>query len=339
MLVEKSVLEQAINDRNEKISNSVLTSAINYYVSDDDKEVTFGFLDPKQIGIKIGNVKASNMQSVEACFEAWATIIYTHYLKKAGTVVLSADFSVDPDWSIFENPHYGRFLYRALRFFQQYEWFSLDEKLKAEVMKFDEYLRKGKFTNNSPKKECSKNPAGLESVVESLFAKTDSTSNRSLKKKLGLNNKIYRQLPVGLFKNEILGKNQIFARKKAAIDLWTIQDDTFYLIELKAENKMVGAITEIFFYSNYAFDLFIKNDDNDKNSPFVLDKKENKRGYDQIIAQTKNLKRVNGFLLLDKGSDHPFITDEVIDVLNNTKSGSPNIEYGKIPYTLAIEVN
>ena len=312
-----------------------------------DEKVGLRFKFQKQIGIKMGDTKASNMQEDEACFEAWATIIYTHYLKTSGKVELSAAFDIDPDWRKYVNhPHYGRFLYRALRFSQQYEWFSLDKSLESEVEKFDEYLKSKKpFINNSPKKECSKNTSGLEAFVESIFAKTNSPGNKSLKERLGLKNvEIYRQLPVGLFKNKKAATNQIFAHNKAAIDLWTIKDDIFYPIELKADNRKVGAITEIFFYSNYAFDLFIKT--NDKASPFILDTEGNKRGYDQIKEQSKNLKKVRGFLLLDeanpsedrKGSNHPLITDEVIDALNNTKHGSPDIEYGKILYTLAIRV-
>ena len=141
------------------ISKSKLTELINFSEKNGIVKMTIPSL--KQIGINEKNAKASNMQNEEACFEGWAVIHRAAGTKK---VVLGVDVGIDYNRinifkeSVFKNPHYGRFLYRALRFSEQYkEWFELDETLNAVVQDFKYMLSRSKFTNNIPSRNCSDN--------------------------------------------------------------------------------------------------------------------------------------------------------------------------------------
>ena len=317
------------------ISRSKLTSLINFSEKNGVVKMTFPCL--KQIGINEKNVKAINMQKEEACFEGWAVILRATGTKK---VVLGVDAGIDYNRinifkeCVFKNPHYGRFLYRALRFSEQYkEWFELDETLNAVVQDFKYMLSRSKFTNNIPSRNCSENAENThpEINIEKRFAgnkKTELWSSAELKSQ----GNIYRQLPVGLFQGTVAKGNGIFSGGGSAIDLWTIDHDTLCVFELKAKNPMIGAITEVFFYSNLAYDIFIGS--KDESSPFKLNRNdENKkifRGYDELLNSSKDLKSIKGFLLLDNESDHKLITNEVLEVLN--KNTVSNITYKKIIY-------
>lgn len=320
-----------------KFLNIDLPSLINYYVSDDNKlKIAF---------TKLEQIKSNNMQEDNSCFEGWAFALYTYYLKKNGTVILDVDFNFDHDEiHILKNQHYGRFLYRALRFSEQYSaWFSLGEKLTYAINKFKNYLESNTFTNNFPDRECTPSDeysAGkqrikkLERSIEEKFADTEK-GNAELRKLLGLKNeeKIYRQLPAGLFEKEKRKDMRVFPGNASAIDLWTISGDSFYPLELKAKNRMVGAITEIFFYSNYAYDMFINSSKD--NSPFYLNKKvKSKRGYGEIVEKSESLKSVKGYLLLDESSVHPFFTKEVFDVMNTVTASDSNYHAPQITYDL-----
>ena len=326
------------------ISKSELTGLITFSENDGIVKMTIPSL--KQIGIKEKNIKASNMQQDEACFEGWAVILRATGTKK---VVLGVDNAIDYKRinifkeSVFKNPHYGRFLYRALRFSEQYrDWFELDETLNAAVQDFKYMLSKSKFTNNIPSRNCSENTENTHPEIntEKRFA-SDKKSELWGLAGLKSQGNIYRQLPVGLFQGTVARGNGIFSGGGSAIDLWTIDNDTFCVFELKAKNEMVGAITEVFFYSNLAYDIFIGS--KDKSSPFKLNRNdENKkifRGYDELLNKSKDLKYIQGFLLLDEGkggSVHTLFKDKeflkVLNDINKSDSRGGKIKYDMITY-------
>lgn len=70
---------------------------------------------------------------------------------------------------------------------------------------------------------------------------------------------VYRQLPAGLFEESVARDNAVFTGGKSAIDLWSVNGNTINIIELKTNNPMIGIVTEIFFYSNYVYDLVSKD--------------------------------------------------------------------------------
>ncbi len=292
----------------------------------------------------------TNMQDNKAAFEGWAFAVYTHthYAKakpkdfKIELELNNADYDIIPKNSDYlnhgRNGHVNRFLYRALRFSQQYkEWFSLSENLKAQVQKFEEYLYNNTFINNSPeddKETKEENGYITEKFVEKLIEKQIGT-NEKWKNLVDSDGKIFRQLPVGLFKyngnNVVENKDRIFTGGSSAIDLWSCKDeDIINIFELKYDNRMIGIITEIFFYCNYVRDMYCKNG--------MIKFKCNKgslRGYDRICK--KNFKAIKGFMLYDDGKLHPLITSDLIKNMNENKA---KIEYAKIAYTLIdIECN
>lgn len=238
-----------------------------------------------------------NMQDNRACFEAWCLIIKA----KASDSDLKIELDVrditeaDYDGNLPKNGHLGRFLYRILKFREQYkDWFKLSEKLENLKDKFKTYLDSHTFVTSAPDKEPKEDIANynLESYVEYLFC--DSISAQ--KDILGLSSgtTIDRQLPVSLFDATKSNTTGVFTGGKSAIDFWAVDGDTINVYELKSDNPMVGIITEIFFYSNYVHDVFIsKSLDHGKGSVEIED--GTYRSYDKIKGNKG--KQVKGIML------------------------------------------
>lgn len=284
------------------------------------------------------NVKVINMQYPPACFEGWAVILKTYvidiYPQCYDKVQLSCpNITLTKDTKV----HLMRFLYRVLRFSEQYDWFTIDDELADVINSFKPYLQK-RLVNNYPNPCDSTAPAKInESTIEFLLSKktTDGTDKTlyTYFNKIGIPNDgltIDRQLPVGLFIGTNGSNIRFFPGGKAAIDLWgstQTKPNDFYLFELKYNNPMIGTITEAFFYANYMHDLL------DKNGAFTLSDngKDNFRNYSTIYSlKDKNINKIHAVMLLDKGSIHPTITPELLDVLN--KGNQKAIEYSLAEY-------
>ena len=351
--VKKDILAALKKAEGDK-GNISLPSESLRFIEQENKTLWIEFTDCKYI---IGydyedkegkNVhKNYNMQDSGVCFEGWAVIIKTYcdYDK----IVLDVK-NVKDEKGLYENwiekrngldaknGHVGRFFYRALRFCEQYEWFSLSKELEMEVKLFEDYIsQEKKFWNNIPKGKAGKSEAEekAENDIEDQLAKADTLYKALLNRK-GLefdkNDAVYRQLPVGLFEDEVKTKNTVFTGGKSAIDLWTCHDDILYLIELKYNNKMVGIITEIFFYSNYMWDLIRDNGGFEISKPGNRKEEEEAglRGYDKI--QRGKYKQIKGVLLADEGFYHPLVTEQVIETLNGNKKELAPIEYVRAAY-------
>lgn len=257
----------------------------------------------------------NNMQEAVNAFEAWSIAIHLA-TKKA--IILDTDGPINYDK--YENQmHLCRFLYRALRFQEQYSWFGLSDYLQDEISKFSVYISNGIFINNYPHGNAgTKTKHNDENLVEGIIAK-DGIPGFT-------NNPIYRQLPVGLYKNSLADKNMIFIGGKAAIDLWTWKDSEFVVIELKADRnkkkKMAGIVTEIFFYSNYMRDLLCRQ-------VFTLNRGANncERGYENILNGSFNA--ITGVMLANVY--HPIITRNFLNVLNDNRC---EIRYEKMTYDI-----
>lgn len=138
--------------------------------------------------------------------------------------------------------------------------------------------------------------------------------------------KLYRQLSVGLFEESVKKENAFFTGGNSAIDLWAIDDEYIAIFELKTNRKMIGIITELFFYSQFVNDIFVKC----KNiQPADLDDKES--GYYYLASEETSKKKIKAYFLTN--GLHPLITNEVIEVLNNGINGKDNvISYDSIEY-------
>lgn len=257
-----------------------------------------------------------NMQDDSGAFEGWALALYVHYLNRGGTVSLDIPEDAPPDaedlYRKFD--HYSRFLYRVLRF-SQYPWFRLSSRLRERVGAFDAFLKSYDFTNHVPSGSAVGRKQG-ESHVEGRFADAASREGAWLLQELGAG-EIYRQLPVGLYR----GRDPVFPGGRAAIDLWTLSDGVVTVLELKTGgNKGVGVLSELFFYTNYVYDMFVE-----KGNRFHPDAGGGDRGYQALQSASG----VRGCLLLDKASRHPLITDSILEELNRGA-----ITYGCLEYEL-----
>lgn len=300
-----------------------------FLFSEDDSVLTMTFRSKHSIGL---GSSPRNMQQDAAAFEGWAVVLYVHYLGGQGSICLDVQEDLpQPDDSLYTTyHHYSRFLYRALRFSRQYPWFQLSQSLERQVEAFQHYLGRHTFKNNLPGKEAGVK-GKLESAVESRFASEEEDAPL-LRSMLGhtAGGGIFRQLPVGLFQDFVAKENRVFTGGTSAIDLWTVEGDTLTVLELKADNKMVGAVTELFFYANYAYDMFVSTD-----GPFQKSDGGRERGYDTLLRG--GLRRVRGCLLLDEESCHPLIDDAVIAALNQTSH--PGITYDRLIYHLELEAS
>lgn len=292
------------------------------------------------------NKAGKNMQHLSACFEGWATILKTYVIDsmpdKYNQVELRCSDLVLPIEPSTANGHLMRFLYRVLRFSEQYDWFTMDDELADVINSFKPYLQK-RLVNNYPNPFDSKAPAKIkESTIEFLLSKkpTDGTDKTlyTYFNKIGIPNDgltIDHQLPVGLFIGTKGSDTRFFPGGKAAIDLWGLtqtKPNDFYIFELKysketSKNKKVGIISETFFYANYMVDLL------DKNGAFTIneDAEQKLRNYSTIVEfKHKELNKIHAVMLVNKGQIYPAITPELLAVLN--QGNQKAIEYSLAEY-------
>ena len=191
-----------------------------------------------------------NMQDTRACFEAWCLIIKakTEEQKKEPKLEIVLDVKdikeADYDGKLPKNGHWGRFLYRILKFSEQYKyWFELSSTLGKIKDKFQNYLDSHTFVTSAPDKKPKEDIANsnLESYVEYLFC--DSISAQKDILNLHSVTTIDRQLPVSLFEGSKSSTTGVFTGGKSAIDFWALNGDTINVYELKSDNPMVGIIT------------------------------------------------------------------------------------------------
>jgi hypothetical protein len=285
-------------------------------------EVTIKLLDGKKI-------VEGNMQEVGNAFEGWA--IVAHACIKKDVVLYVNDCSCFPKDGYIGHGHYNRFLYRIMKFKEQYEWFKLEDSLGKKADDFRDYLKKEKgfLVNNTPKDEAGGNDQNCnENSIEKLMAEKGV-----LKEILGDtpnvgDNLVHRQLPVGLFNREKLKDKSIFTYGHSAIDLWNINGDTINVVELKYKNKMIGIITEAFFYSNFILDLV------DNKGLFSLAEGNDCRGYSEL---KKGMSRVNGIMLAD--SYHPCLDKEIIEYELNHNKNADKLKYYIAKYCANVTVS
>lgn len=274
--------------------------------------VSDGVLD---MTLSAERIQGRNMQYDYNAFEGWAVAIYSAYDRKI-TIRLDID---ELKYEHYEgNGHLCRSLYRALRFSENYDWFSLGPNVEGHVLDFKKYLQSNRFINNAPKGEAgSKSEHNEENAMEAEFAK-DGVLAKRLSGKIDVgDNTIFRQLPIGIFRDVVTTGNEVFTRGKSAIDLWTWNGCDMYIIELKTnKNRKIGIISEIFFYAHCIADLVLPG------GAFELNNKIHKsssddRGYAELLAHRSEFEKIHGLMLAE--SFHPLVNDDAVDVLNSGK--------------------
>ncbi len=306
------------------------------------RDIDFEFLDntlimylkKKAIGIGYKNSKGklsyTNMQADAAAFEGWAVVIKTYWNKDCDYNVrldiLDSELDELPNpTDVFMNKgtskkggHYGRFLFRASKFSEEYSWFNLSEKIKKSVDIYEQLLKEHKCRNHLPDKDAGVNDHLEIQIEESFYENPNEIVKITNNKVIG---KIYRQLGVWLESDD--ANIQFLTSGRSAIDLWNITGNTLNVFELKAgRNYKVGIITELFMYMEYCHDMFLKGA---RFSPRSMAEDNTLgRGYGKLV--NAKIENINGFFLSNKF--HPLLTDKVITVLNDNLSG---MIYAKLP--------
>lgn len=286
-----------------------------------------------------------NMQDNRACFEAWCLIIKA----KASDSDLKIELDVkditeaDYDGNLPKNGHLGRFLYRILKFREQYkDWFKLSEKLENLKDKFKTYLDSHTFVTCAPDKEANDNLDDLKNNLESYIEYVFWDSYRAQRDILKLDRGaiVGRQLPVSLFEGTKLNTNGVFTWGKSAVDFWALDGDTINVYELKVNNPMVGIITEIFFYSNYIHDVFIAGYLNHTKGMVSHKTDVQLRNYDKITG-----KKVQGIMISNRRDDdkgwHTSLDEltrrKITDIMN-TNDTAGIIQYTFLKYNFKMSI-
>ena len=295
------------------------TKTLHLYIQEQE-----GVRDGKRVVL---NATCNNMQSDNAAFEGWAICLKAWLPEHIETVVLKWDApgkEGEKDMTRNNKQHYRRFLYRVLRFSQQYSWFSIDNNNKQSVIDFNDELYDLQNNNYSenPKLKGSVDDLSETSVEYLLTTKFAD----SMKERFELDN-IDRQFPVGVKRRG----EQFFTGGMSAIDLWGMKDNILTIIELKynggkTKNKKVGIISELFMYSNIMRDIISGKI---KRPALTRQKSE---GY--FYERHQTFSELKAFMLSDEY--HPLVDNEtVIELLNNCSClDGGKVVYDKLSYRL-----
>lgn len=290
-----------------------------------------------------------NMQDTRACFEAWCLIIKAKTSNPGLKIELDVDGITVASYPGGKpaNGHLGRFLYRILKFSEQYKyWFELSSTLEVLKDNFKNYLALPgvKFVTSAPGNEASDNLDDLKNNLESYIEYVFWDSYRAQRDILKLDRGaiVGRQLPVSLFEGSSVTGNEVFTRQKSAIDFWAADRGTINVYELKVNNPMVGIITEIFFYSNYVHDVFIAGYLNHTKGKVSHKTDVQLRNYDKITG-----KKVHGIMISNRRDDdkgwHSSLDEltrrKITDIMNtNGTAGIIQYMFLKYNFKMSIEV-
>jgi hypothetical protein len=163
----------------------------------------------------------------------------------------------------------------------------------------------------------------MERQIESWF--TFGDGKKLLCALWGLDEeKLFNQLPIGVFYEKIVSNAAIFTRGAGAVDLWGISKDgqTLHIIELKCgDNINLGVISEMLFYTLVIYDTCIS-----KNSLFTFGKYKNSPDKEDTVAIKNNgnkFKRLYSHILAERY--HPLFNDNVMTLI---RDGLSNLDIG-----------
>jgi len=279
--------------------NIVLPKYISFTIIDDSQKL-FLYIDGQAVG--------QNMQTDNAAFEGWAVCLKAWLPDRINYVKLKWDkpsFNKENENGIL---HYHRFLYRVLRFSEQYSWFSIDEENREEIAQFEKEfvnLRNNSYTKE-PDLKLGHNGEISETVVEFMFA---TVLKSSIMSQFDLAD-VGRQFPVGVQKND----KPFFTGGMSAIDLWGTKGNKLTIIELKyngsdSNNIKVGIISELFLYSNIMSDI-VKGKILPPSSPSKVNAEKS------FYSECKKYTQIHAEMLSDKY--HPLVeNDKVFEILND----------------------
>ncbi|MBO8439371.1 MAG: hypothetical protein IAC51_01835 [bacterium] len=249
----------------------------------------------------------SNMQENASAFESWALCIKAA-LPQIDRVTVGWNAPARPD------THYNRFVYRAVRFEENYSWVTLripDDSITAAALAD---IDSNTLILNHP-------------VVDAKALASDSSSEAARERDL-------LSLMVGRHPDSIVGQQLPTGLKKlpdgaewspchgSAIDLWMLEQDTLRIFELKkGDNRPIGIISQLMFYANIMADLIsgrISCPAEAASAP---------RSADRLYARLaeKGIKRLEAIFLSD--TMHTLCSAQEERVLSLLNENSRNILY------------
>lgn len=238
-----------------------------------------------------------NMQEDSAAFESWAMVLKYYCSAFINDVV------IDWDYPEKESENFNRFIYRLTRFVQSYDWVTSGKHIPA----MPSIICSSAPTNNTvTKEECS---FGKEDWYECDFVERN-TANYDI---------IDHQLPVGLFDGKASDYSPFTPAGNSQIDIWALKGDEFSVFELKRpDNKKIGIISELMFYTNVICDLIHHSILIDENKAKVaIDNKF--RGFDkfyEIYNGTRNVSKIRAVFLAEKF--HALFNEEILKLINDS---------------------
>lgn len=275
--------------------NIRLPEHINIYTNDED--------DSLYIRLE-GDSISSNMQNDAAAFEGWGLCILSR-LDSIKRVVVDWDEPSD------KNGHYRRFLYRLYKIMQYFGDIFTVEQSKRQCLDLfvKEYYDSNNLVLNYPNSKATKasniKSKNSEAYIEARF-KEDKIFDNFM-------DVVDRQLPVGVFKENISKETSMFTYGHSAIDLWGIKDDALYIFELKkSTNKKVGIISEALFY------LWVMSDTINKKFKYeIIGSIPQYRNFNRLYSaiEEERISKIKSVLLIE--DLHPLISKETLYLINS----------------------
>jgi hypothetical protein len=204
------------------------------------------------------------------------------------------------------------------------EWFSIgNEPCRLCVQSFENLFLGTNTVNNVPLRKPGlrkKLDPTDEHILENIFVR----SKKAIKKIDFLTNSrnfdipedLFNQLPNGLFDKVVRKDNKIFPT--GFFDLWGVnKNNDLCIFELKnKDNLEAGIISELYFYANFADEIFLTNRFNRSKSNF--------RGYEVLKkAVEEGITKIHACFLAPKF--HSEIHDRKTGIQKFLNSGKSNI--------------
>ncbi len=277
---------------------------------------TYGYTYNKRLknltlSVKVEGLKA-NMQADEAAFESWA-IALKYYLKEdINTITIDWERDIPKD----EDGHYhfNRFIYRLAKFVQTYSWARSAKSMPTIPTLL--YCNIGK----TEAAEITMHELGSEGWLECKYVWDHSKEYDAMS----------HQFPVGIFVDKVSKHTHYTTGGKSAIDIWAIKNECLTVFELKkSDNKPLGIISELMFYTNILDDIMthrIMFEPNKKDTLYAIE--HDIRGFKSFYNAYENgsIKKIESVFLAD--NLHSLFCKELIDFIND----SPRWKYKNISF-------
>lgn len=242
-----------------------------------------------------------NMQDNAGAFESWALVLKYYLSDMIDTVTIDWEDIKEED----KDPHFNRFVYRLDKFLKTYGWVQTYKELpdipailRCNCPIVREAASEEKFKENS------------EGKLESEYVKSNSANYDYMN----------HQFPVGLFDEKKSKTTRYTPGNKSAIDIWAIKEKQFFIFELKKDdNKPLGIISEILFYTNVIIDLFHEKIlFEKKGNEFSNALDNNARGFRYFYDYLKNVNPKTVTPILLANNIHPIISTELLEFVNDS---------------------